>query len=309
MNKLFIFCTVAMVIAGAGFWGCNKNETLLLPEYEQARLKSASAVIQKECFPVSYYLVTQKNREVGMIVVSNDENFLIVEFSENGLPVSEVQLWVGTDPSMVPRNKQNVPLPGKFLFKASDYAAFRIPLSDLFEPVPGGSFDGMEVYIFAHAEYTDAEIEGRSEESAWSEGIPFGTTRWGSYSVYTVCAQPKGCFPHTALGGDLYAGGVNYYDNTVGGAQAIQADNGKMAGTVIYISGTLSFSFNQEWMFTDLLPAPSVVVSGYTDFPPGSGAPVIVFEGEPTYNQQFITVEDLPFYDYYKIELKLQECY
>ncbi len=127
-------------------------------------MKSATIVKENDCSPASYFLVTQKNWEVGLITVSNDENVLTVEFTGSGLPVSKVQLWVGTDPSLVPKTSKNIPVPGKFPYKASDYTTFHIPLSDLFTLLPEGSYDGKEVYIFAHAEFEDTEIESRNDK-------------------------------------------------------------------------------------------------------------------------------------------------
>lgn len=305
MKKMFYLSTMALLIAGAVFSGCVKDEVLVFAENEQVMLKSAAVAAENECLPSVYSLVTQKNRQVGQITVSNDENFLTVEFTGNGWPASIVQLWVGTDPAAVPKNRKYVPLPGKFPYRNAGFTAFQIPLYELFTLPPGGSYNGREVYIFAHAEFTETET---GEASAWSEGTSFGTSRWGSYSTYTVCTQPRGCSPHTAHGGDSYSNGIYYYDNTAegGGAQAIHTNNGKVAGTVEYSSGELSFSFEQEWMFTDLLPEPLVKVYGYSE-EPGSG-PILVFEGEPTFNQERITVL-LDDYNFYKIELNLQECY
>ncbi|MBW6537132.1 MAG: hypothetical protein K0B11_19140 [Mariniphaga sp.] len=309
MKKMFFLTAMAMLITGSVFWGCNKEEVLELFENEEVMLKSAAIGAENECLPVSYSLVTQKNWEVGQIIVSNDEYDLTVIFTGNELAVSELQLWVGKKALKVPMNRQGIPVPGKFPWKASDYTTFQIPLSGLFKLLPGESYDGKNVYIFAHVEFEESEINSNDSMSAWSEGMPFGTKRWGSYSVYTVCARQKGCSPHKALGGNTLDEGVYYYDNTSigGGSQNIYADNEKVAGTVRYNSGTISFSFNQEWMFPALLPsAPSVVVYGYTDLP--GVEPDLVFEGEPTFNQELITV-DVAFYNYYKIELNLQECY
>lgn len=305
---MFFLTAMAMLITGSVFWGCNKEDALLLFENEQVMLKSAAIGAENECLPVSYSLVTQKNWEVGQIIVSNDENVLTVKFTGNELPVSELQLWVGKKASKVPMNRQDIPVSGKFPWKASDYTTFHIPLSGLFKLSPGESYDGKKVYIFAHVEFEESEINSNDSMSAWSEGTPFGTKRWGSYSVYTVCARQKGCSPHKALGGNAFVNDVFYYDNTSegGGSQNIYTDNGKVAGTVRYNSGTLSFSFNQEWMFTDLLVAPSVVVYGYPDLP--GSTPNKIFEGEPTFNQGVITVAVFE-YKYYKIELNLQECY
>lgn len=304
---MFFLSTMAMVITGSVFWGCTKDEVRVLSENEQVILKSGTLQMEKECEAYFYSLVTQNNRKVGHIVVSNDQNFLNVEFVGNGLSVSEVQLWVGSDPSMVPKNSKNIPVPGKFPFKDSGSASFQIPLSDLIIVPPGG-FNGMEVYIYAHAEFGNSASKGNEEISAWSEGTSFGTSRWGSYSTYILCGQPGGCFPHLALGGNTFESGVYYYNNTGegGGLQDIHTDNGKVAGTVQYTSGTLSFYFDQEWMFSDLLPAPMLLVYGYNE-QPGSD-PILVFEGEPTFNQGSVTVP-VSNYNYYKIQLNLQECY
>jgi hypothetical protein len=306
MKKMFFLSTMAIVISGSVLWGCIKNEIPELSGNDQVMLKSAAVTAENECPPAVYALVTQKNKQPGQMIVSNDENVLTIEFAGNEWPLNGVQLWVGSDPSMVPKNKQNIPVPGKFPFRDSGLTTFQIPLSGLISLPPGGSYDGKMVYIFALAEFAGSKGDG--ENPAWSEGVPFGTARWGSYSVYTVCARQKGCTPHTALGGDMFFNGNSYYDNALGGAQPIRTGDEKIAGTVEYDNNTLSFAFNQEWMFTDLLPAPSLIISGYADFS-GSEDPVIVFTGEPTFYQELIYVGDIPFFNYYKIELKLQECY
>lgn len=308
MKKLIFPSTLAWVIAGILFGGCAKDEVLVVPGNDQLVLKSASNSVEIVCLPSVYSLVTQNDRQVGHITVSNDENFLTVEFAGDEWTAALVQLWVGADPTGVPKNRQYIPVTGKFPYKNAGFTTFQIPLNELFTIPPGGSFNGMEVNIFAHAESGDAETVGEGEESAWSEGTSFHTTRWGTYSTYTVCTQPRGCSPHTALGGDLYIDGIYYYDNTLedSGAQAIYADNGKVAGTLEYASGTLSFWFEQAWSFTDLLPEPSLKVYGYAEEP--GTEPVLVIEGEPLFNMEDVTIT-VPVYSYYKILLNVQECY
>jgi len=265
-------------------------------------LNNGSIGAEKVCYPNYYSLVTKNNRQVGQITVSNDEDFVTVEFTGNG-SVSEVQLWVGTDPSLVPKNGQDIPVPGRFNYHGSGNASFNVSLYDLLPaPPPGGTFDGNNIFIFAHAEIMGSGPKGDDEISAWSEGTSFGTSRWGSYSTYTICCQPRGCFPHSAYGGNAFSGGVYYYDNTVGGSQDIHTDNGEVAGSLQYISGEMSFSFSQQWMFSGTQPM--VLIEGCDEI---GGTPTQLFMGEPSSDYGVYTVS-LSWYPYYKIQYNLQYC-
>jgi hypothetical protein len=307
MKKMFLLSTMAILITGSVFWGCKNDEVLTIVENEQAMLKNGVVGTKKVCSPSYYPLVTKNNREVGQITVSNDGNFLTVEFTSKGSSFSEVQLWVGTDPLMVPKNRQDIPVPGKFAYKETDNAVFSIRLSDIFSftPPPGGSYDGEDVFIFAHAEIMVPGPKGDEEISAWSEGTSFGTSRWGTYSTYITCCQPKGCFPHTASGGNNLYEGVYYYDNTEGGggSQKIHAENGIVAGTVQYASGTITFSFGQEWIFSETQPI--LVIEGCEK--PGDTLTPLSAEGLSV-NSGVYSVSIVE-YPYYKIQYNLQVCY
>lgn len=283
---------------------CQKDQVLTIPENEHPMLKGGEIVTEKVCLPSQYALVTKNNRQVGQITVSNDDNTLTVAFEEFGSSFSEVQLWVGPNPSMVPKNGQDIPLPGGFNYHGSGNATFSVSLYDLLPaPLPGGTFDGNDVFIFAHAEIEGSGPKGDDEISAWSEGTSFGTSRWGTYSTYITCCQPRGCFDYIAFGGNTFAEGV-YYDNTEngGGSQDIRAGNGETAGTVQYASGTISFSFGPKWTFSGTQP--ELVIEGCNA--PG-GELTLLFTGMPSSNYGVYSVS-VDQYPYYKIQYNLQYC-
>lgn len=254
---MFLLSTLAAILTTSFFWGCNKAEILTIPENMEMQLKNGVIAVTNECTPSTYALLTSNNIQVGQIIVSNDETYLKVEFVGNGSTFSEVQLWVGTNATMVPKNSHSIPVPGKFSYKGSnsDYFVFEINLSDLYFLTPESVCDEKDLSIFAHADIDDSGPKKDSEISAWSEGTSFGTSRHGTYSLYTTCCKPTGgggCVKHLASAGDK---GIF---NVSGGKQSIFTDNDEIAGTVEYDGENLIFSFYQDWMFSGTVPLVSV---------------------------------------------------
>ncbi len=202
-------------------------------------------------------------------------------------------------------NKNNIPIPGKFPYKdtGDKNFSFSIQLSKI-----GNTpelLNGTTIYIYAQAVITNNKT-GKTE-SAWSAGETFGSQRWGMYSVYDCCITDdipgSGCYAHVAYCGIKFDN-VFFYDNRKGGDQIIMADNGEVAGTVIYKNGKFHFNFTQDWSFTNLLPDPIVLIHGCYK-PNTSETPL--FSGDPEYNQGPYTAS-VSYYPYYKLELNIQYC-
>ena len=292
-----------ILVAGSLFWSCQKDEVLNLQE-ENLQLKSAPG--QSVCPPEYISLTTRQNTEVGNLVISNDIDFLYVTFVANGsYTLSETHLWAGVNEEDVPKNGNDIPTPGRFPFHSaiSTDHSFTINLPDIY--LKSEVLEGKSVYLFAHAVLTNNETG--ETESAWSAGETFGTQRWGSYSVIQCCnpeENPSGCFSHTAKCGNMINGEL-YYDNTSGGDQNIYADNGEIAGTVIYTNDKFYFNFDQDWMFNDSSTDPLVLINGYSG--PG-GDLTFLYSGDPEFNFGGSDTVSVPYYPYYTLELKIQYC-
>lgn len=292
-----------ILAAGCIFWSCQKDEVLNLPE-ENLQLKSAPG--QSVCQPEYISLTTRQNTDVGYLVIFNDIDFLYVTFVANdSYTISETHLWAGVNEEDVPKNGNDIPTPGRFPFHSaiSTDHSFTINLSDIY--LKSEILEGKPVYLFAHSVLTNNET--KETESAWSAGETFETQRWGSYSVVQCCnpeGNPSGCYPHVANCGNMLNGEL-YYDNTSGGDQNIYADNGEIAGTLIYNNDKFYFNFDQDWMFTSLLSDPLVLIYGYLE--PG-GDSTLLYSDDPDSNFGGPDTVSVPYYPYYTLELKIQYC-
>lgn len=296
-----------MLVVGSLFWSCQNEEILVLPE-ETLQLKSGMPGYVPICDPIAYDLIAGQNLVVGKMKVSNNANILNVEFeAKELLKFSEVQLWVGTNINNVPMNKNKIPLPGKFTYKAEnlDEYCFSIQLSDIYE-IPEMLLEGKPIFLFAHLKVKN--INDDEYESAWSDGITLDSQRWGTYSEFSCC-HPEGggggCFPHIAYGG-IEIDGIKYYDNMEKGRQIITADIGEIIGDVENDKGILKFNFDQDWMFTDLA-SPEVIITGY--YSPGEDG-IEIYSGAPlSPTPPIFYYCPVSYYNYYKIELNVQYCY
>lgn len=131
--------------------------------------------VECEIEPVYYDLFAGQTILVGQLMVTNDEEYLYVTYqASEGQLFTETHLYVGTLEGL-PVNKKGTPVPGHFPYKSTDEfgvseVTFTIPLADL-----------EDCYIIA------AHAAMESEETAWSFGTEFASSRWGWYSEY--CTQ------------------------------------------------------------------------------------------------------------------------
>ena len=312
-TKLLI---AVILLTSSMFWSC--QDVVLIDRVdeleaietefvqEEMSLKSTEFITDAVCIPKQIPLIAGQNSNVGSLIISNTADVLNVEFSANSsCTIKAIHLWVGINGEEVPMNKNKIPIPGKFPISGRNISkyCFKVKLADIDTNVDA-LLNGKTIYLFAHAVVTN-NVTGATE-SAWSQGKTFGTKRWGTYSVY-ACCDPQvvtaGCYPHMANCGNKFDG-VYFYDNTKGGSQKIVADNGEVAGTVVYTNGKFYFNFTQDWMFTNLLPDPVVLIHG-CDNPTTNQT--IVYSDKPEYNQGPYTAT-VSYYPYYKLELNIQHC-
>lgn len=129
--------------------------------------------------------------DVGNLIVYNDAQNLYVTYEINNTNyyIDQAHLWVGVDPTLVPKTQNGTPIPGQFPYKVENLPTtttvytFTIPLTDVI--VDLSTFCDKQLYIYAHAALKG--LNGAGDETAWSYGTPFGGPRWGWFSTYTVC--------------------------------------------------------------------------------------------------------------------------
>lgn len=303
MKKIFFLFVLAIIFSGGNFWSCQKDEVVVNHE-ESLILKSVEVENDPNCTPVSYKLIAGKNTLVGELVVSNDEEYLRVEYVATGSDtISKVHLWVGLDATRVPGNRRGIPDFSKFTYKAEglDEYIFYIKLTDFIDSEV--TCEETDLAIFAHAVIVNSDAH--KKETARSTGVAFGTSRRG-WSPYTTCCIKTGgggCFPHTAYGGKTI-GGIYYYHNVTGERQNIIADNGEIAGEMEYKDGRIIFYFDQDWMFIETTPV--VKIQGFYE-PINSGTDL--FSGEPTFdNESHLYYVPILYYPFYVIQLNVQNC-
>lgn len=122
---------------------------------------------------------------IGNLLLTNDAVYLYATYSMSGdWKLYESQVYAGAASSL-PKNSQNIPVPGQFPYKTVHSAngvtsfTYAIPLNTL----PGCYF------IAAHGDVRKIVngVEVQSETS-WSFGVPFpNSPRWGWYTPY--CTQ------------------------------------------------------------------------------------------------------------------------
>ena len=297
MKKGLLLMALAMFL-----FACQKEE--FAPDGNNLLLKSATVEnFSPNCGASSFTLFAGKTINVGNLVVSNDDNYLKVEYLvKEGYSISEVHLWVGTDPGSVPKSsgKNAAPVPGQFPYKLKDAGeyVFYIPLSSLIQ----GDICGASLYIYAHAVVGD--------ETAWSEGTPFGGPRWGWYSTYTVCCddrQEQGdeyeCTEETGFGGSLIGAGSAWwyvFDTNGAATQPIYAGQNLTDATVTISNGTLKIDLG-SWELQDV--DEPVKVQGYNTLPKKRPAAGLF----TTYKGKDLEIS-VSGYRYYVIHLDLKKC-
>ena len=308
------FLNLIFIVAGIFISGCEYDNFITGPEKSfetkselvemNPALKSGATGTIAGCEAECHWMVTKNNTPFGLMTVTNDLTHLRINIVGNsGITFEKVQLWVGTDLNDVPMNKNEIPLPGKFPYKAGKMFEynFSVKLSDIYL-WPEELFGEKQIYIFAHAELLNSTND---ELSVWSEGYSFGTMRWGSYSAYFCCLpNGPGCFPYTAVCGIISENNTLYFDNTSDTSQNIVADNGEVIGYVYRDNGNIYFDFSQDWMFTDLLPDPIVQVNGYSEL---NSEKTLIYNGIPnTDGPNYVTVSSS--YPLYEIKINVQHC-
>ncbi len=275
-------------------------------------LKSGSIAPQVQSYSgTGISLVNNNDEQLGNLLVTNTLTDLRIQFTVNEYySIAEVQLWIGIDPEKVPMNKNQIPIPGKFTYKAkgqSDYV-FTTKLTDILQGY-GLLFDGTQpIYIFAQAKIKNKITN--EEQLTWSEGESHGTSKWGTYFMY-YCSLPAGvgCVPHFGLCGTKMEDGIFYYDNTnEGGEQNIYADteSGPVVGKLKYDDGKIYFLVDVgNWSITDLIK-PTVKYQLFNE--PGSPATNLISVNDLEYASEGWWSIDVPKANYYLIQLNIQNC-
>ncbi len=316
-KRIFYLNALLLLMAGGIFWSCQKDE---LTEAPEVSLKSGSAVVDYKSWceePSAYALIAGQTTVAGSLQVSNNGEYLKVEYLVNeGFNLGTVQLWVGTDPMQVPKNKKGIPVPGQFPLKGDATTGYVF-----YVPLPAG-FDcaTTKLYIYAHAEVKYMNGDVLQSETAWSEGTTFGTSRWGWYSTYTTCCEPPAgggeeCVDwqeETAFGGKSGVriedpGRWYYYFTSNGGEQNIYAGQTILVGTIKLVQGSFQITLNDGWEL-DPSKGNSVSIQGY-DSEPANLEPKELAPGQfTTYKGASLTTPVLNAYNYYIIHLDVRKC-
>lgn len=305
---MLVLSLLVFIFSGLNFWSCQVEELPQSPE-NGLKLKSGIVPISPNCTPVTYDLYVGRVKKVGQLIVSNNNEYLQVEYkADDPYLITKVHLWVGVTSLQVPKNSKGVPVPNRFKYQASglDCYFFQIRLSDIYSLNPEVAFEERTLYIFAQAEVDNLETPEIEKETAWSDGANFSKGR-GTFSNYKTCAGITGgggCFQHDAFGGDNSINGLYYFDIN-NGTQKIHTDIGDNAGEIIYDSGKLIISFQQNWMLKSYSDGrkTQVKIQGYNNIPTSLPTTYNTYVGD----QLEISVSGE--YAYFIIFLDLQQCY
>ena len=321
-KRMFLLSALVLMVAGGIFWSCQQNN--VVPNPEGLTLKSATIAppnyLSWCAAPSAFQLIAGQTINAGNLLVSNDGSYLRVEYvAKTGFNLGTVHLWVGTDPTKVPKNKQGIPVPGQFPYKGDAATGYVFYL-----PLPTG-FDckTTTLYIYAHAEVNYMVAGITKTETAWSEGTTFGTSRWGWYSSYKPCCATTVVstgLTCTAWQTETAYGGINagqgaawwyYYDGV--GNQTIWAGQNINIGTVELLNQHIIISLTNGWELNpeSLNETAGVVtvnnepvkIQGYTSLPskrPASG----LFD---TYKGTSLNPE-VGSFPYYVIHLDVRKC-
>ena len=285
------------------FWSC--QDVVLIDRMEELEAVETE-MIQEEMSLKSAEVIPLllKHGEIaGRLIISNTSSTLSVRFiGSTNYDLEEVQLWIGTSPELVPTNKMNKPVPGKFTYRSSGKTEylFIIPQQEI---APDYDFSTeTTIYLFAHADAKNKQTD--EEESAWSEGEYFTDelNQAVSFSTY-IPTGGGGCFPHLAYCGQKFEG--TFYFNINNGDQNMVADNDEIIGTARYIDEEIRFYFYQDWSFSGA--EPQIVVTGFNE-PGGQGYEIYSGASMAPSPPIYRYYGPLFQYNYYKVELKVQYC-
>lgn len=190
-NKLVL--VLVLFVGSLSFISC--NETLVGDEQilsEETGFTVSNEILTVDgttspyCGETTYTLWAGQTIDAGTLTVANDETNLYVTYTTTGV-FGTLHLWVGTDMTLLPKNSQGTPVPGRFPYSvdASGLTSytFTIPLTSI-------SFYntcGDVINVVAHAEVS---INGGNETAFGGDITGTGTNRWYYYAAYTTaCCQ------------------------------------------------------------------------------------------------------------------------
>lgn len=133
-------------------------------------------------------LIAAQNIDAGSVRIDNDgTNLLIQVTADSGWLISEVHIFAGV--GSAPVNKKGTVVPGHFPFN-QPYATpvsvhtLAVPLASL------GIGCGDTLNTVVHAVVRKREAGGGfQEETAFGDGAPLHTTRWGFSSTREICCE------------------------------------------------------------------------------------------------------------------------
>lgn len=121
-------------------------------------------------------LIAGQNMIIGMVIVTNDAQFLYVEYVTLA-PWVLVETHVAVADSLegIPQTKTGNPKVGQFAYNIDSWI-------DLIWP------EGTLLYVAAHAKVWKLDENGQvvQEETAWGKGYPFPGNNWAMYFNHTV---------------------------------------------------------------------------------------------------------------------------
>lgn len=189
-------------------------------------------------------LIAGQHTDVGSVIVTNDGNYLYVEFiAEDPWVITETHVSVSDSLDGIPQTKKGNPKIGNFGYNVDSFIDISM--------WPAGT----TLYIAAHAV---VQMIGENnvpiqEETAWGEGLEFPGNSWAMYFTYTVqdCCVDLG-LPEDAINIMVQFGSTTYIDTTTWNVPAgFDVSNGIYEGWcsdkyhLIYVGTTYSaYIFN-----------------------------------------------------------------
>ncbi len=186
--KAIVKLSILLIISLLVLTACETSPNFTEPEIMQSIMNIKSVNLNQSS---EYPLWAGQNIDTGNLYVSNDAQNLYVSYvTENGWKLKATHMHVATSLAGIPKNKQGVPVPGKFAFSSShnpyitEYT-YQIPLSSL-----GLSF-GQNIVVAAHAEVLKERPDGSyQQETAFGGNVAGPGNRWWYYATYTI-VQPQ----------------------------------------------------------------------------------------------------------------------
>lgn len=156
------------------------------------------ATAQEPCPPAVWELYAGQTTDVGSVTVSNDNTNIFVTYALDtanypSATFGMLQVWVGTNLTLMPQAANGQPIPGQFPYKhdASGLTTYQfvIPIADLNLT---GDPCGTSFYVVTHAE-VDGVSEGTETAFGGCTGVNIAEPgRWWYYCTYTICCPNGG---------------------------------------------------------------------------------------------------------------------